>query len=231
MAYSASRRTRRLMVNGTSRRGGYRTPARSFLNRINGTYVGSLTRTAPYLRLAYQDDLTPKSNLVIGGMYFAPRLQPMGIGAGSDDYRDYGLDASYQWFASPVHTVTLQGLYVYESQTLNNTYAAGGSSNLHNHLNAMNLNASYWYKNTYGVSMAAITNNGSSDTQLYGGSPNTDGGVLELDWVPFGKQDSWGKPTINLRVGLQYAFYSKFGGQTDHAGDNNTTYLYFQTFF
>lgn len=211
--------------------GGYQTPSQRFLNQVNGNYFGRLTRTAPYLRLAYQTNLTPHSNLEIGGLYFAPNLQPMGLGAGSDNYRDYGVDASYEWLANSTFSFTAQGLYVHEAQTLNNTFAAGGASNLHNHLNAINLNASGWYENTYGLTLGALTNDGSSDTQLYGGSPNTDGGIVELTWVPFGKQTSWNQPFVNLRVGLQYNFYTKFAGLTSNASDNNATYLYFQAFF
>lgn len=212
--------------------GGYRTLSSAFLDKVNAEYVGHLTRTAPYLRVAYQDNVGQQSNYEIGGLYFAPKLQPMGTGAGSDDYRDYGLDATYQWFsANTKHSLTLQGLYVHEAQTLNNTYAAGGASNLHNHINSVNINASYWFENTYGASLAAITNDGSADAKLYGGSPNTEGGIAEISWVPFGKDDSWQQPNINLRLGLQYDFYTKFEGQTNNAADNDTTYLYLQTLF
>jgi hypothetical protein len=53
---------------------------------------------------------------------------------------------------------------------------------------------------------------------------------MELNWVPFGKGDSWAEPYANLRVGLQYTFYTKFNGNNSHATDNNTLYLYFQTY-
>ena len=212
--------------------GGYRTLSQSFLNKVNADYLGHLSQTAPYLRVAYETDLNPQSNLEVGGMYFSPHLQPLGQGVGTNDYKDYGVDTNYQWSSSDSkHSVTLQGLYVHETQTLNNTYAEGASSNLHNHLNMMNLNASYWYNNTYGASLAAITSLGSSDELLYGGSPNTKGGVAEVSWVPFGKENSWMQPYVNLRIGLQYAFYTEFAGETNSASNNNTTYLYFQTLF
>jgi hypothetical protein len=212
--------------------GGYRTLSQSFLNKVNADYIGRLYQTAPYLRLAYQTNLSSQSNLEVGGMYFSPQIQPMGLGVGTDDYKDYGVDANYQWSSSDLkHSITLQGLYVYEKQTLNNTFAEGAASNLHNHLNATNINASYWYENTYGATLAAIANDGSSDALLYGGSPNTEGGVAEISWVPFGKNTSWKQPYINLRLGLQYTFYTKFAGDKNSASDNNATYLYFQTIF
>ncbi len=212
--------------------GGYRIPSQSFLNHVNGMDVGRLPSTAPYVRVAYQTNLSAQSNLEIGGLYFAPNLQPMRMGAGTDNYRDYGIDASYEWFGNNYkHSFTMQGLYVHEKQTLNNSYAAGNASNLDNTLNALNVNATYWYENTYGATLAAFNNTGSSDVLLYGGSPNTEGGMVELNWVPFGKNTSWKQPYMNLRVGLQYTFYNKFSGFTSNASDNNTTFLYFDTFF
>ncbi len=212
--------------------GGYRSLSRTFLDKVNADYVGTITRTAPYMRLAYQTGIGQQSNLEVGGLYFAPNLRPDGVGAGSDKYRDYGVDATYAWMsANARHNVILQGLYVHERQTLNNTYAAGGSSNLDNHLDSMNINASYWFDNTYGATLGALTTTGSSDAKLYGGSPDTEGGVAEISWVPFGKDNSWMQPNVNLRLGLQYNFYTKFAGSSGNASDNNTTYIYLQTLF
>ncbi len=213
--------------------GAYRSLSAAFLNHVNADYPGLISSAAPYLRFAYQANLSPASNLEVGGLYFASKINPTAVaGQPTDDYKDYGIDANYQWFgANYKHIVTVQALYVHEKQTLNNTYAAGGASNLNNTLDSINLNAAYWYENTYGVTLAALTNNGSSDNLLYGGSPDTNGGMVELDWNPFGKNDSWHQPLINLRVGLQYTFYSKFNGMTNNASDNNTTYVSFWTVF
>ena len=42
-------------------------------------------------------------------------------------------------------------------------------------LQALNINAAYWYRNTWGAVLGGFVNNGSSDLTLYGndGSPNT----------------------------------------------------------
>ncbi|HUW28071.1 MAG TPA: cytochrome C [Sulfuriferula sp.] len=216
--------------------GAYKVPSKAFIDHVNGMYPGRLDVPAPYLRVAYQASPNAKSNLEVGALYFEPKLHPMGsMGPGSDDYKDYGLDASYEWFGGSKHAVTVQGQYLHETQTLNNSYAAGNASNLHNHLSSLNMNANYYYENTYGVTVGAFTTSGSSDSLLYSGSstnnsPNTNGGSIELNWVPFGKADSWAKPYLNLRVGLQYIFYTKFNGTTSHASDNNTLYLVFQSY-
>ncbi len=213
--------------------GAYRSLSQAFLNRVNADYPGLISSAAPYLRFAYQANLSPTSYLEVGALHFAPKINPTAVaGQPTDDYKDYGIDANYQWFGTnSKHIVTVQALYLHEQQTLNNTFTVGGSSNLNNTLDAINLNAEYWYENTYGVTIAAMTNNGSSDNLLYGGSPDTGGGMVELDWNPFGKNDSWRQPFINLRVGLQYTFYSKFSGMTANASDNNTTYISFWTVF
>ncbi|TAL96228.1 MAG: cytochrome C [Rhodanobacter sp.] len=217
--------------------GAYKVPSKSFLDHVNGMYPGRLDIPAPYLRMAYQTNLSSRSNLEIGGLYFAPKLIPMmSMGVSSDNYKDYGLDASYEWLGGMKHAVVVQGQYISEAQTLNNSYAAGAASHLHNHLSSFNVNAAYWYENTYGATLAAFTTSGSSDMLLYSAasplnnSPNTNGGSIELNWVPFGKGDSWAEPYANLRVGLQYTFYTKFNGDTSHATDNNTLYFVLQSY-
>jgi RNA polymerase sigma-70 factor (ECF subfamily) len=55
------------------------------------------------------------------------------------------------------------------------------------------------------------------------GKPDTNSYVIEADWVPFGKDDSWGRPLANLRLGIQSTIYMLFNGGTknpDGVGDN-----------
>ena len=63
--------------------------------------------------------------------------------------------------------------------------------------------------------------------------PNSNAFILEADWVPFGKQDSWLHPWANLKLGLQYVIYTQFNGGTTNydgfgrnASDNNTLYMF-----
>ena len=46
--------------------------------------------------------------------------------------------------------------------------------------------------------------------------------MLQADWTPFGKEESWNAPWANLRVGLQYTMYNKFEGDSSNASDYNT---------
>lgn len=51
--------------------------------------------------------------------------------------------------------------------------------------------------------------------------------------MPFGKDDSWGRPLANLKLGIQYTIYTRFNGGTNNydgfgndASGNNTLFLY-----
>ena len=225
--------------------GAYRSLSVAFTNHVNAGYDGRVVGAAPYLRMNYTWNL-PAGMFEVGGFGMDvhrgqvgadPAGNPIPLPGPSNHFRDLGLDANYEYFHGD-HTVTVDGLYVTEQQTLNATYAGGGSSNLHDSLQSLSLKGSYWYLNTYGMTLGAFADNGSSDRTLYGndGSPNTQGGIVELDYNPFGQSTSWHQPWANLRVGLQYTFYSRFSGlvhNVDAAGrsasDNDTLYLYLWT--
>jgi len=223
--------------------GGYRSLSPAFLRNVNADFSGRLSGVAPYARLAYTWNLA-SGNLQAGMFAFhASRGLPGTNGQGdavavagpTDKFTDLGADASYQLFVGSKHIVTVNGLYLTERQRLDATFLAGGSSNLHDSLRALNLNASYWYRNTWGVTLGGFADDGSRDLVLYGnnGSPDTRGGVVELNWNPFGKAESWEQPFANIRLGLQYTWYSRFSGlvtNVDGAGrrasDNDTLYMY-----
>ncbi|MDE3071951.1 MAG: cytochrome C [Pseudomonadota bacterium] len=223
--------------------GGYRSLSIAFTHHVNTGYDGKLSGVAPYARVAYTWNI-PHGNFSLGGFLLDMKRgglgsdlngNPIPVAGPTDNFDDVGLSADYQHFMGD-NIVTVNGLYVHEKQTLNNTYSGGtGSSNLHNTLDSFNLKGSYWYQNTYGVTLAGFASNGSSDLILYGnnGSPNTQGGTVEFDYNPFGKADSWEQPFANVRLGLQYTYFTKFSGlvhNVDGAGrnasDNNTLYFY-----
>jgi hypothetical protein len=223
--------------------GGYRSLSPAFLRDVNADFDGRLAGVAPYARLAYTWNFS-RGNLQVGGfaLHASRGLtganaqgEPVAVAGPTDKFDDFGVDAGYQFFDGDKHIVTVNGLYLTERQRLDATYAAGGSTNLHDSLRALNLNASYWYRNTWGVTLGEFADDGSRDLALYGnnGRPDTRGGIAELDWNPFGKTDSWEEPFANLRVGLQYTWYTRFSGLVAnvdgagrHASDNDTLYLF-----
>jgi hypothetical protein len=56
------------------------------------------------------------------------------------------------------------------------------------------------------------------------GSPNSDGMILELAYVPWGKPDS-PFPNLNLRLAVQYVSYFRFDGSSTNARDNNNLFF------
>ena len=163
---------------------------------------------------------------------------------GTDRYTDLGFDASYQYIATDDNIFTADVNYIHENQDLSASLPLGNSSNGSDTLNEFRINGSYTYAETVTARVAYFNIWGSSDFNLYNpsgtgcacsanDSPNSDGFVLELDFTPFGKDDSWLQPWINARFGIQYTAYLKFDGGTQNfdgagtnASDNNTLYLF-----
>ncbi len=223
--------------------GGYRSLSPTFLRTVNADFNGRLSGLTPYGRATYTWNV-PTGNIEVGGFVLqaarglvgtSVRGYAIALPGPTDKFTDYGVDSSYQFLTGGDHIVTINALYLAEQQRLDATYPAGGSTNLHDNLHATNLNASYWYKNTWGVTLGAFQNDGSKDLIIYGnnGSPNTNGHVMELNWNPFGQAKSWDRPYANIRFGLQYTWYTRFSGLVDNvdgagrtAADNNTLYAY-----
>jgi hypothetical protein len=73
---------------------------------------------------------------------------------------------------------------------------------------------------------------GSSDTTLYaanpgcGCSPNSNGYVAEIAYIPFINSAAPVWPWANARLALQYTYYNKFDGDTVSAHDKNTLFAY-----
>jgi hypothetical protein len=132
--------------------------------------------------------------------------------------------------------VTLRGSYIREFQRLDQSFANLASSNPTNLLNSMKLQASFAYG---GDNRVVLTGQyfdiwGTADATLYGVdmntgdalTPNSNGWMAEIAYIPFGLSKSFGWPWFNARIGLQYTYYNKFNGTTIGAHDNNTLFLH-----
>lgn len=215
--------------------GGYQSLSPSMLKKLNVEGAGRLNGVAPYWRLALFQDLKKQAfNVGIFGM--SAKLQPDYMSSGPyNKYRDIGVDASYQFLGTREHIWTANASYIHERMSLN----ASDSANKHNQLNRFDINTSYYYQNTYGLSLGLFGINGKKDNTFYSvdesanGSPNTRGYIIQADYTPWGKDDSWGSPWANLRLGLQYTGYNKFNGSKNNydgtgrdAKDNNTLFAF-----
>jgi hypothetical protein len=208
--------------------GAYRTLSATTLNQIGIPDDGGVLNTpATYWRLGFFNDMR-KQNWSLGLFGLNAELRPDRIGGLSNKYNDIGVDASYQFLGTRQHIGTVNARYTHEHQTRNAAYDAGDAANLKGSLNDFQINASYYYNQSWGVTAGHFVTSGSSDATLYGtsGSPNSAGYTLQADWTPFGKETSWGAPWANVRLGLQHTIYTKFDGTSDQAGDNDTTYLF-----
>lgn len=208
--------------------GVYRSLSPSFLRAVNADYGGRLGGTTPYARLAYTWNL-PAGSITLGGFALDVKRgltttnaagQTVAAAGPDDRFHDLGIDASYQRVQGD-HMLTANALYVHERQRLDATFAADGAEHLHGTLSAWQANASYWYRQTWGATLAWFAADGSHDGLLYppSGRPDTRGASLELDWNPFGRADSWLQPWANLRVGAQYTHYMRFAGRVHNIDD------------
>ncbi len=232
----------------------YNTYGPSLLSWTGNNYgPGSTANPAPYARVAYEwnwngqdayiggillhSNINPTNNINPGGSSF------FATGSlGNDSYTDYAIDGGYQYIGDGSNIFTVLGIYNHEDQNLKGSYNAGVSSQSANSLDQIRLNASYWYQQTYGATVGWQKTWGTANQLLYApgplsgsanGKPDSNAFILEADWVPFGKSDSWAGPWVNLKLGAQYTIYTQFNGAAKNydgfgrnASDNNTLYLF-----
>jgi hypothetical protein len=226
----------------------YNTYGPSLLSWTGQSYgPGATANPAPYLRGAYEWNWNGQSAHV-GGIFLHSNFNPT-TGSftsdgsmGHDSYTDYAVDGGYQYIGDGTHIVSLLGIFDHEAQNLVGSFNAGASSQTGNALNQVRTTLTYYYQQTYGATLSWQKTWGSANPLLYApaplsgsanGKPDSNAFILEADWVPFGKADSWANPWVNLKLGIQYTIYTQFNGGTKNydgsgrnASDNNTLYLF-----
>jgi hypothetical protein len=199
---------------------------------------------APYWRAAYQFTRGAKGEhyFSVGTFGMDVKMQPDPTVPDTDRYTDVALDATYQYTPEGPGAVLVNASLIHEKQQLNATFNGGGSDNATNHLNALEIDASYAYRQTWNAGVGVFDVSGGRDATLHGpgqfsgsnnGSPDTRGYTLMFECVPLGKMQSWGRPWVNLRVGVQYTGYLRFNGGTSNydgfgrsASQNNSLFLF-----
>jgi hypothetical protein len=205
---------------------------------LDSTAIGVISGVAPYWRFAWDHPWSSgsgQSDLEIGTFGLNTHLYPGGghaLAGPTDNYLDVGVDSQYQYITAK-NSLTLHATYIHERQDLNasSSSAYGLAANPSNHLNAWNVNASFYWNEAYGPTIGYFSTTGTSDPVLYAaaplsgsltGSPDSNGWILQWTWVP----------TLNVQATAQYVIYNKFnGGSTNYDGsgrsasDNNTLYL------
>lgn len=222
----------------------YRSFSPQLETNLNASLPGqSIKGVAPYWRLAVEPQWG-RNSLEFGTFGLAASLNPGGTtGFGTDHTVDVGFDTQYQYLANH-NSFSVQASWITENDSLtaSGNPALGFASNTRDHLRSLHLKTSYWYDQTYGATGGFFRVDGSSDALLYApapisgsatGSPNSQGWIGEVDFIPF----NYGGPSfwawLNVKFGLQYTYYAKFNGGTGNydgsgrnAQANNTLYLY-----
>ncbi len=199
----------------------------------DSTASNTIHNVAPYWRFAWQHQWG-RNSLEIGTVGMRADIFPGSgtpLSGATNTFTDLGLDSQFQ-FIGDKHIFSVLASYIHERQNLDASFAAGGSSNSSINLQTFKLAANYYYNRRYGISIGYFKTTGSTDALLYPSnavvvgsashSPDSDGWIGELDYVPW----------LNIKISLQYTLYTKFnGGDSNYdgfgrdAGDNNTLYI------
>ncbi len=218
--------------------GFYTTPSRGFLSTV-GVVSGpasSIQGAAPYVRAAYQKNYDDQ-NFEVGVFGFFPSLQGTAVDTGrTNDYRDLGIDASYQFTGDGSDIYQVNAIYTNENQSFNASFPLH-TSNLNDTFNDFRIDGSYYWQNMIGGTVQFFNTWGSTDHLLYAGNstfkPDSTGFVFQVDGTPFGASPSSLGTRFNIRAGLQYTVYTKFNGSSSNfngfgrnASDNNALRLF-----
>lgn len=222
--------------------GAYKSLSDNMLRNV-GLYADDnshLDKWAPYWRAALQTTNGP-NYFSVGLLGLNVTQKPEGAST-TDKYNDFGVDGTYQYTQDDGSNLQANLAYVHESRTLNASVEAGDAQYSSGNLNSLRGDVTWTWKQTWVAGLGLFQVTGSSDPSLYApeevdgsasGSPDSNGYLIQLEYVPFGKMDSPYRPWMNVRIGLQYIGYSKFNGSSSNydgsgrsASDNDTLFLF-----
>ena len=194
---------------------------------------------APYWRLVLQHQWK-KNFLSLGTFGLYSKIFPEGRTSGpSDKFTDTALDAQYQYVGKK-HLFSAHALLIHEDQDWDASFRLGNTAKTSGHLNTFRIHGHYYYRSPigdFGWSTGYFSTTGNKDAVLYApdpgdgsrtGRPDTNGFILELDYLPLGEKRTFFSP----KVSLQYTVYNKFNGAHSNydgfgrdASDNNTLFF------
>ena len=222
--------------------GAYGSPGATTLTHLGAdpTSPGSIKGLAPYARIAYQRDVDG-GTLEVGAFGMRTSIYPAldrSIGL-TDDFTDVGFDASYIKTLASSDVITANLRYMHEQQDLNYTCSPlNGAIDCPtgNSLNDVRADVSYYWRDKIGGTVQVFDTSGSANSYVYQtlggnriGKPDSAGVTVQLDGTPFGNGGSPFGSRFNMRVGVQYSFYTQYNGASSNydgmggkASDNNT---------
>ena len=228
---------------------GYRTLSFNAQNALGADPFGApglFDGISPYWRVAFEPQWG-RHSLMVGAFGMDFKVHPWldtsfatwstATIPQTDRYADVGFDSQYQ-YQGDNYWLTLRGSLIREYQRLDASFATGASANPTNELNSLRVQGSIAYggNNRFVFTGQYFNIWGTSDAGLYGGlaagslgldpSPNSNGYIAEIAYIPFGTTAAPGWPWFNARIALQYTWYDKFEGTTIGAHNNNTLFLH-----
>ena len=149
---------------------------------------------------------------------------------------DLAFDATYQYISDAAKAasdrLSAHATYIHEDATMDAgaALALTGASPVHV-LDTVRADISYSFAATVTPSIQYFRTTGTADINYWGtvnGSPNSDGMIFEIAYVPWGKPDS-PFPNVNVRFAVQYVNYFSFDGTTANARNNNNFFFNLRT--
>ena len=179
----------------------------------------------PYWRLAIEPHWGDHY-LEVGTFGMYGQIVPQSaFGFGVDTYTDVGFDSQYQYDGDKF-SVTVKLTDILEYQKLNASSIISGT-NSSDRLNSFKANASFVWDHTYSLGAGYFNVRGTSDVALYSGSsltnsPNGDGLIADVAYLPFSHGSPGPYSTWNARLGVQYTHYLHlFGGTSNFDNTSN----------
>jgi hypothetical protein len=195
----------------------------------DGNLVNGLV---PYARVALIKDWE-KHHAQIGAYALTASVVPGGnqtLGF-ANRVTDVALDATYQFIFEPKKVasdmVSAHATYIHEDSSTDPAAQAQTGALLRHSLDTMRADISYSFAATVTPSVQYFRTTGTADANYWtttNGSPNSEGMIFEIAYVPWGKPDS-PFPNVNLRLAAQYVSYFRFDGTTANARDNNNFFF------
>ena len=118
-------------------------------------------------------------------------------------------------------TRSLHGFcYIFEHQKLEGSQPIGLSSNSSDDLNSLKVSGSYVYNSVLSFTAGYFNIWGNADPLLFAdslspsnlGSPNSNGEIFDVAWLPWSKGGPSFYPWFNARLGVSYTLYNQFNG-------------------
>jgi hypothetical protein len=190
------------------------------------------TAVIPYARLALIKDWG-SHHAEVGAYTLTGTVMPGGnqtFGFGKRVI-DTAVDANYQFISDPARVtsdmLSAHATYIHEDSSIEAREAQALFGTPRHSLETMRFDVSYSFAATVTPSVQYFRTTGTADASYWGtptGSPNSDGMIFEVAYVPWGKPNSPFRD-LNVRLAVQYVNYFTFDGESANARNNNAFYF------